>query len=661
MKASETNLQPIIEGTKQYVVPLFQRVYSWNEKQWRTLWDDLLDLCEGDGAHKHFIGSIVTSLTDSAPQGISKFLLIDGQQRMTTLFILLAVLRDEARNSADERLAQEIEETLLTNRFKDGEEFWKLLPTQADRGTFVSLLQTDAPMQQNLISEAFEFFKKRLRSTPEVGVKMLKKAITSDLILVSIELERDDNPHLIFESLNAKGTPLSQADLIRNFFFMKLGIDKQEQLYETKWEPMRKQLGDALTEYIRHFLMKDGTPVKQGEVYFALKERADIKSEQEIIDYLNELSTFASYYVKLLRPEEETSHSLRKRIERLKRIKITVAYPFLLNVYDDYANARIREEDFAAIMDTLENFMIRRFVCSVPTNQLNKIFPFLYEQAVEYVSLADGVREVLRTKNYPRDPQFRERFISSQLYGSGDRGERTKLILERLESSFGNKEAVSFGNLTVEHIMPQTLTDWWKQHLGGEFESIHEQYLHTVGNLTLTGYNPELSNADFIYKRHIFKESHLDLNDWFEDLEEWNEEAILARAEMLAERALSVWSYFGPSGEASVAPQTVTGTIPSEVVIMGDRVQVSSWREVAQTTLEMIAAIDEESFDEVVNRFPRFVSRTGETLRDPRKLSDGSFMESNLNASAINRFCIQAVEVAGLSPEDWFVETLQGK
>lgn len=661
MKASETNLQPIVEGTKQYVVPLFQRVYSWNEPQWRTLWDDLLDLCEEDGAHKHFIGSIVTALTDSTPQGISKFLLIDGQQRMTTLFILLAVLRDEARNSADEKLAQEIEETLLTNRFKDGEEFWKLLPTQADRGIFLSLLQTDAPIQQNRVSEAFEFFKKRLRSSPEVGIKTLKKAITSDLILVSIELERDDNPHLIFESLNAKGTPLSQADLIRNFFFMKLSVDKQEQLYETKWEPMRKQLGDALTEYIRHFLMKDGTTVKQGEVYFSLKERANIKSEQEIIDYLNELSKFASYYVKLLRPEEENSYSLRKRIERLNRIRITVAYPFLLNVYDDYANARICEEDFAAIMDTLENFMIRRFVCSVPTNQLNKIFPFLYEQADEYVSLAEGIREVLRTKNYPRDPQFRERFISSQLYGSGDRGERTKLILERLESSFGNKEAISFGNLTVEHIMPQTLTDWWKQHLGDEFESIHEQYLHTVGNLTLTGYNPELSNADFAYKRHIFKESHLDLNDWFEDLEEWNEEAILARAEMLAERALSVWSYFGPSGQASVAPQTVTGTTPSEVVIMGDRLQVSSWREVAQTTLETIAEIDEESFDEVINRFPRFVSRTGETLRAPRELSDGSFMESNLNASAINRFCIQAVEVAGLSPEDWFVETLQGK
>lgn len=235
----------------------------------------------------------------------------------------------------------------------------------------------------------------------------------------------------------------------------------------------------------------------------------------------------------------------------------------------------------------------------------------------------------------------------------------TKLILEQLEASFGNKEAVQFENLTIEHVMPRTLTDWWERHLGDDFEATHEILLHTVGNLTLTGYNPELSNADFSRKRQIFKDSHLDLNNYFVAHEEWNEEAIKDRAEALAERALSVWSYFGPSGdEAPIAAQTVTGKTPSGVVVVGQRIPVSTWREVAQITLEAVAELDQEVFDQIVIEFPRFVAWSRESLRSPRELANGAFVETNLSASAINRFCIQVVEATGLSPGDWFVETL---
>lgn len=657
MKASETTLQPVIEGAKQYVVPLFQRAYSWDTKEWDALWNDLLELCEEDESRDHFIGSIVTMPTDSVPQGVAKFLLIDGQQRLTTIFILLALLRDEAKTLVDSTLSQEVEETLLTNRFKQGDDVWKLLPTQVDREAFLRLLRNGDAAQQTRISKATAFFRKRLRSSQAPDLEVLKKVIVNNLLLVSIVLDRDDNPHLIFESLNAKGRPLSQADLIRNYFFMRVHVDQQQQLYETLWEPMQERLGDSLTEYIRHFLMKDGATVKQGEVYFALKQRADDKVQQDVIEYLREIEKFADYYAKLLRPDEEASPKLRERIKRLNRIEVTVAYPFLLNVYDDYANRRLSEDEFAIVMDVLENFMIRRFVCAVPTNRLNKIFPSLYSQAAESVSLVEGVKESLRTKVYPRDAEFRERFVSSRLYA--ERAARTKLILERLETSFGNKEAVQFDNLSVEHVMPQTLTDWWKQHLGDDYEATHELLLHTIGNLTLTGYNPELSNADFSRKREIFKDSHLDLNNWFRDRKEWNEEAIRARAETLAERALSIWSYFGLSGdEAPITTQTVTGKTPSSVVILGQRFPVSSWREVAQKTLETTSELDHEAFDRIVTEFPRFVAQSGDGFRSPRELANGAFMEANLSASAINRFCIQVVEAAGLSPEDWFVETL---
>lgn len=612
MKASEVNLRSIIEGTQQFIVPLFQRAYSWERKNWSMLWTDIEELCEDGDAREHFIGSVVTAPTDSVPYGVTKYLLIDGQQRLTTLFVLLAVIRDKARASGSEMLAQEIEERFLTNRFNEGEEFWKLLPTQADREPFLQLLQGEETSRQTSISKAFDFFERKVKSPESPELVTLKNAIINSLVLVSITLDRDDNPHLIFESLNAKGTPLSQADLVRNFFFMKVSLDKQERLYESNWEPLREQLQGSLTEYIRHFLTKDGEFVKQGEVYFTLKQRAEGKPEEEIVAYLKELSRFGEYYVKLLRPSEEPSGVLRECLIRLNRIQLTVAYPFLLNVYDDYTEQRISEDEFASVMDILENFMIRRFVCSVPTNQLNKIFPSLYAQASEYDSLAKGVKEVLRTKNYPRDTEFRERFVSSRLYGSGDRGARTKLILERLESSFGNKEAVKSDNLTIEHVMPQTLTDWWKEHLGDEFEATHEIFLHTIGNLTLTAYNSELSNADFSYKRQIFKDSHLDLNNWFHGLGEWNEATIKSRAEALAELALSVWSYFGVTrGEEQSVAHTVTGKTPIKVVILDERFTVSSWREVAQKTLETVSELDPEAFGQILLKFPRFIAETG--------------------------------------------------
>ncbi len=351
MKASETNLQPVIEGTKQYVVPLFQRAYSWDKKEWETLWNDLLELCEEDEPRDHFIGSMVTMPTDSVPQGVSKFLLIDGQQRLTTIFILLALVRNEAKSSVGSTLAQEIEETLLTNRFKQGEDVWKLLPTQADRKAFLQLLQTGDTIQQTTrVSKASEFFRRRLRSSEAPDLEILKKVIVDNLVLVSIVLDPDDNPHLIFESLNAKGKPLSQADLIRNYFFMRIHANQQQRLYETTWEPIQEQLGDSLTECIRHFLMKDGALVKRGEVYFALKRGADTKSQEEVIDYLREIAKFANYYAKLLRPGEEDSYKLRERIKRLNRLEVTVAYPFLLNVYDDYTIQRISEDEFVTII-----------------------------------------------------------------------------------------------------------------------------------------------------------------------------------------------------------------------------------------------------------------------------------------------------------------------
>lgn len=549
MKASETSLQKIIEGTIQYVVPLYQRTYSWDTKEWGVLWGDIAELCEEETPRKHFIGSIVTMPTQSVPEGVAKFLLIDGQQRMTTALLLLAAIRDRADEIKVGNLGMEVEHTLLRNMFKQGNDTYKLLPTQGDREAFTKIISKEAAADGSQVGKAYRFFAKSLRNS-DYDLAKLKQIVVTNLVLVSIVLDRDDNPHLIFESLNAKGRALSQADLIRNYFFMRIHVDQQDHLYQNLWKPMQDRLGDDLTECIRHFLMKDGAIVKQGEVYFALKGRADGRSSAEVLDYLNELVRFAGHYAKLLHPEHEADPAVRERLLRLNRIEVTTAYPFFLNVYDDFAGGRVTRDEFIEVLDIVENFTIRRWVCAVPTYGLNKIFPPLYGQAKAHGSFVAGLRATLSTKNYPRDEDFRARITANKLYGPAERVTKTKLILERIEQSFGHKEVVDSASLTIEHVMPQTPSDWWQQHLGENWRGVHDLLLHSIGNLTLTGYNSPLSNDPFPTKKALLAKSHLELNRWFEKADAWGEQEIHQRADSLADRALSIWPYFG-SEEAS--------------------------------------------------------------------------------------------------------------
>jgi uncharacterized protein with ParB-like and HNH nuclease domain len=542
MHAAETKFQAIIDSTRQYVVPLFQRSYSWESPEWSTLWHDLAELCEEESPRNHFIGSLVTMPSKSVPEGVTKYILIDGQQRLTTLLVLLAVIRDKARKQPG-NLADKIDDLLLKNRHQEGNEVYKLLPTQVDRPPFCAVMDAAQAPKGALLTAAYEFFERRLRLSPEVGLEKLYNVIRNHLVLVSIVLDKDDNPYLIFESLNAKGRPLTQADLIRNFFFMRIDTKVQEKMYAEHWKPMQDLLRENLTEFIRHFLMRDGKMVRQNDIYFTLKERVEGRSHDEIIALLQEVAAFSRYYARLLLPREEPSGKVADRLDRLNRYEATTAYPFLLNVYHDYERKKLSEADFAAVLDVLESFLIRRFICGVATSGLTKIFPALHAQAQRGHSLVEGVRQVLRDKSFPRDPQFKEQFITCKIYG-GDRSAKAKLILERLEWSYEHKERVDLEALTIEHVMPRTPTDWWRQHLGEDWEAIHDEWLDTVGNLTLTGYNPEMSNSDFATKKAHLQKSHVELNKYFSMVDTWDEQTIARRGEVLAERALKIWPDF---------------------------------------------------------------------------------------------------------------------
>jgi hypothetical protein len=528
------------------------------------------------------------------------------------------------------------------------------MPTQIDRTSYQNLINGNPNESENLLTKAYDFFDKKLRQV-NIEPEKFKKIITSYFSVVSIVLDADDNPYLVFESLNAKGKLLTQADLIRNYFFMRIHVDQQNEVYNYYWQPMQTALDNNLTEYIRHFLMIDGNIIKQGDVYYALKESV---STGNAVEYLKKLKKYSTYYQKLIYPEFETEPELRKYFQRLNRIVVTTAYPLLLKFYNNYVDNKITKDEFVIILKTLENYLIRRFVCNIPTNQLNKIFPTIYPQIETKFSanIIEGFKTILQSKGYPKDSEFLLRFKEAKFYGAGDRQIKTKLILETLEESFSHKEEVQFVNLTIEHIMPQTLSEWWQQHLGNDWEETHELFLHTIGNLTLTAYNTELSNDNFQTKQETYRNSHLELNKYFDKSNSWTRTEIEQRADVLAKQALEIWAFFGQENSISTNIQEVTGTIPTGLRILGQRFNVESWRDVLQQTLNTIADLEPEKFEVIANNFPRYVSMDKNRFRAVRELNNGYFIEMNLSAQSIQKLCHQAMETIELTSEDWSIE-----
>jgi uncharacterized protein with ParB-like and HNH nuclease domain len=665
MKASETHLGKILEGNNQFVVPLFQRPYTWDESRWKVLWADLVELCEDETdtsrAKPHFMGSLVTVPTRSVPEGVTKFLLIDGQQRLTTLQVLLAALRDSARGMPGS-LSEKLEKSHLVNQFEEGLDHFKLLPTQTngDRDAFLALIKGEAvPDSDSRVVKAYGWFQKKLKSRGSPDAERLASIILRRLSMVSIVLDHDDNPHLIFESLNYKGEPLTQGDLIRNYFLMRVPVAEQEKLFQRCWEPMQLRLKEELSEFVRHFLMRQGAIVKKGEIYRTLKERTDEQTPDDIAKFLDELHRSAVHYHRLLDPAQELNPDLHRCLRRFERLEVSVAWPLLLNLYADRDAGSLSIGEFTAILDTLENYFIRRFVCGVPTYGLNKILTPLYNQAKSHTSLLDGVRATLAQRGYPSDTEFRNALINGRLYGGGERLPKAKLILESLELSLAGKEQVTTDALTIEHIMPQTPTSWWEENLGEAWRETHELKLHTLGNLTLTGYNAELSNGNFASKRTVFLQSPVHLSRSITRFEKWDGEAMQQRGEELAELALRTWPYFGPTDSlfAHANAGGFTGRTPTAVHVLGERRDISTWREVLQCTLEAVRDTAPDSFDGVVAEFPRLISTDAAKFRAPRPLGESLYFETNLSAEAIARYCQQLIAAAGYPASEWSVET----
>ncbi len=548
MQATPANVIQYFNGEKQNLIPLFQRPYTWKKNNWQTLWDDVMVQYDLGDNGAHFMGAIVSLPARSVPVGVSKFLIIDGQQRLTTVSLLLCALRD----CLDANSAARIQEVYLTNRFRDVDDTLKFVPTQADRDVYKSIV-LDRKIANNgsLLVDAYNFFLQQLRTGIDLNGDPVEPArvlttLEHCLQVVMINLGDHDDPYLIFESLNFKGEPLTQADLVRNYLLMRFRHSiaaggEQERIYNQYWRPLEGMLGANLTEYLRHYTMKDGDDIKQGGIYAAVKAKLHQLDESEAVEReIQQIHRFGEFYARILQPQPNEEPAIQQRIAHIRDLKVTTAYPLLLRLFDAHASDRLDAAGLECCLGLVESFVVRRSVCGVPTNALNKLFVQWAKNTPEtnhvpwlHVTLASGGAG----RRFPRDDEFTEAFIRQPQYGRG----ATRFILLRLERSFGHKEPVDLTTLTIEHVLPQTLTEEWRDMLGPRAESIHDTLLNTFGNLTLTGYNTELGNLPFREKKAKLADTHVELNRWILDQTAWTEHEILARAQALLDWAKAIW------------------------------------------------------------------------------------------------------------------------
>lgn len=558
MKANETKVEDFLSSNKtQFVIPVYQRNYDWTTGQCKQLLDDIIEVGTSNKMNAHFIGSIVYVHDDVYQVSrIKELTVIDGQQRLTTLTLVYLVLYRLAKELHNEVLVSEISETYLINKFSPEEEKLKLRPTDNNDRALKYLLRSDENEEYSDFSKLidnFNYFKERIDAE---NYQTVLKGL-SKLMFVEVSLDREkDDPQRIFESLNSTGLELAQADLIRNYILMGLNRRDQNKIYQNYWEVIEKLAKDEtlnvsrVSDFIRDYLTLENKNIpNKGKVYLEFKSKYPTSTLEELEQNLSGIKSLVKHYNKLINPKNEKEKDITLQLEYINRLEINVAYPFLIKVYDDYHNSIIDKPVFLKVLDLVQSFTWRRFIIGLPTNALNKIFMSLYDK-VDHNNYLYSIQKSLlqRTgiQRFPKNTELIDALRVKDLYNI--KSKNRTYLLERLEN-FENKEPVLIdGNqdITIEHIFPQNPDPKWKIELGNDdYNFIKENYLNTIGNLTLSGNNGKLGNKSFLDKRDLkeagYKDSKLWLNKYLTLLEKWDKAEIEKRFDLIAERALKIW------------------------------------------------------------------------------------------------------------------------
>lgn len=561
--AQETSLRKLLEGAKQYQVPLYQRTYSWEQSQLKRLWQDVVQLAEDmrdDASATHFIGSLVLAPSPvNNPAAVQTYLVVDGQQRLTTLTLLLCAVRDHRAAHEHPMHRDRIDEKYLTNKWEADAQRAKLVPTQDDRASYRACLDaTAAAGGTDRVGAAYRFFLTQLTTlatagddegTAPVTAEHIENAVLGGLAVVSVTAQHGDNVHRIFESLNNTGLKLSQADLLRNYLFMQLPT-RGEAVYHSQWVPLQQTLTNAELESLFWIdLVHRDSRVKQTSTYDGQQKRLEKLPDEAAIEA--EVARFARLGALLrtvLHPETEADPAVRTRLEHLKAWGTTTVTPLLLHLLERRADGKATSAQLAAAMLYVESYLVRRQIIGRPSAGLNRTLLNVVTEMDKSLPVDEAVRAYLSQgrKHFAPDEAVRAAVLSIPFYLNGRWSQRGN-VLRWLEESYASKEPVSMDQLTIEHVLPQTLNDDWRavleQELGDDetVEQLHTSLVHTLGNLTLTGYNSALSNHDFVSKRKQLATSGLHMNQRIAQQNTWGPAQIRARAAELVDRIVDLW------------------------------------------------------------------------------------------------------------------------
>lgn len=674
MKANENKILRLLSGSdKRFIIPVYQRPYSWKKENCVQLMKDLRDVCEY-GYESHFFGSIVFV---SQHNGLcDEHIIIDGQQRLTTVSLLLLAIRNYINENKDIESKINPNKILsyLTDEFADDEKKLKLKLVQGDDDAYNKLIQSKIPVVDNCITANYDYFYSQIEKMSPEEIEGLFNAITKlDIVSISLQPEAGDDPQLIFESMNSTGLDLEPSDKIRNYVLMRMSAKEQDKFYKKYWEPLEELVDRKdITKFFRYYLdVKLRRNVAEKKLYAEFKlyrENSNLPMEEIMEDILK----YAEYFKIIVCPrDKKTVYS--DVLERINKLEVNTCIPLIMDIFNAEDDGRISSEDALLTVEIIENYIVRREICGLETNQLNKVFVSLgaeiqraiEDDNVEYFEAFK--REILKKSGkarFPNNHDFADRFITYELYNA--KSSMRKYFLERLENCNSKEkvaveEQIAEGTLTIEHIMPQTLTPEWKKALGEGWELVHTKYLDTPGNLTLTAYNSDYSNSSFDKKKNLtqkgFAYSKLSLNSYIKECDIWGEAQIIERANLLYKLAEKIWWMPQTEYAAGDSAEWVywdeeynyTNKVIDYVSVMGMIIKVANVTDAYRKVHEALYDLDPTVYHS--EEFAWF-KKKGKSFKKPYKIGKDGYIETNRNSQQKMDSIRHIAEVMELSSED---------
>lgn len=660
-------ISDVIEKNQRvFKIPVYQRNYDWDIEQCQKLFEDIIEASKKK--KKHFLGTFVYIKGNVDNSNLSEVLIIDGQQRFTTLYILLKALHDSAEKMQDEEICKEIQEYIYNRRCP--EEFKiKLKPIQTDDIQLQRLMENkhESMSLSSNIKRNFNFFMECIKESKDCEIKDILDGMKQlEMVEIILDKSEGDEPQVIFESINSTGLELTLADLIRNFLLMD--DDDQDYLFREYWLEIEQEIGyEEIEEFFIQYLNSKVTKdITKKNAYEKFKEyfKDNFKRHEDI---LKELKKYSKYYAAFVGKNSAYSREIQHLLEGFRALKQTTSYSFLFRIFEEHEDEMLSSEDLAKILSFLRSYSIRRIICEVPSNSLKGLYRGLYDRLhktgkdknISYTKIVRLFSE-LRTKDrIPSDEEFKTALMYNNLY----KKIACKYILAEIENNA--KEKIDLLNLTVEHILPQKINaTTWKNEVGDDYDKVYEKYLHTLGNLTISGYNSELGAKSFCDKKKILMQNSKAniLNREIMDASVWNEQSILRRAEVLSDNVLRIFDYKRVEICSNAFDDIklfnldnkpdLTNTTPRKFTFLGEETEVNSYAELLSKFMEllydkysdMFKRLSEQEY-RMTNADSVYISYDFSKMRKPKEIfKTGIYYESNLSSEYIMIFIKNLME-----------------